>query len=205
MNQASSGEPMFPSIQNPVPVYPHREEPRASSGKEIVYTPLPPQRIHAQADHTFYPEQIYIASVISMCSPAERREFKHHCITQLTNQTWPNLVFQHDLREIEHITTSTIHFQNLLWRWSVNIANNNITESFSWIRRCTLQGQPDQTYLESSYHVVYYYGHNKLTVYQVRNLWITRRELTKEEKEDSSVSWSPLFQYWQQLLICLLE
>ena len=77
---------MFPSIQYPVAVYPHREEPRVSSGGEIVYTPPPPQRIQAQAVHAFYPEQIYIASVIPMRSPAELREFKHHCITQVTNQ-----------------------------------------------------------------------------------------------------------------------
>ena len=72
---------MFPSIQNPVPVYPQREEHHTSSGEEIVYTPLPPQTIQAQEIHAFYPEQIYIASVIPTCSPIKLREFKHHCIT----------------------------------------------------------------------------------------------------------------------------
>ena len=78
---------MFPSIQNPVLVYPQREEHQVSSREEIVYTPPPPQAIQAQEIHAFYPEQIYITSVIPMHSPAELREFKHHCITQLTNQT----------------------------------------------------------------------------------------------------------------------
>ena len=76
---------MFHIIQNPVPVYPQREENRVSSGEEIVYTPPPPQTI--QEIYAFYPEHIYIASVIPTCSPAELREFKHHCITLFTNQT----------------------------------------------------------------------------------------------------------------------
>ena len=169
-NQARSGEPMFPSIQNLVPVYPQREEPRVSSREEIVFTPPPPQRIQAQAVHAFYPEQIYITSVIPMRSPAVLREFRHHCITQLMNQTQQSHLCDHDLREIDHITTSTLHFQNLLWRQSVNITHNNITESFSWIRRCHLQGRPDQAYLEPAYQVTYLYGRNEWTVYQVRNL-----------------------------------
>ena len=110
INQASSGEPVFPSIQNPVPVYPQREECRASSREEIIYTPPPPQAIQAQEIHTFYPEWIYIASVIPTRSPVELREFKHHCITLLTNQTQPSLLFNHDQREIRHITASTLHF-----------------------------------------------------------------------------------------------
>ena len=170
INRANSGEPTFPSIQNPVPVYPRREEHQTSSGEEIVYTPPPPQTIHAQEIHAFYPEQIYIASVIPTCSPIELREFKHHCITLLTNQTWPSLLFNHDPREIRHVTTSALHFQNLLWRKSVNITNDSITESYSWIRRHTLQGRADQAYLEPAYQVTHQYRRNKWMVYQVRNL-----------------------------------
>ena len=161
---------MFPSIQNPVPVYPQREEYRISSGEEIVYTPPPPQTIQAQEIYAFYPEQIYIASVIPMCSPAELREFKYHCITLFTNQTRPTLLFNHDLREIRRITSSALHFQNLLWRKSINISSNSITESYSWIRRRTLQGRTDQAHLEPAYQVTYQYGRNEWTVYQVRNL-----------------------------------
>ena len=135
-----------------------------------MYTPLPPQTIQAQEIYAFYPEQIYIASVILTCSPAELREFKHHCITLFTNQTRPTLLFNHDLREIRHITSSTLHFQNLLWRKLINISNNSITESYSWIRRHMLQGRTDQAYLEPAYQVTYQYGRNKWTVYQVRNL-----------------------------------
>ena len=87
INQASSGEAVFPSIQNPVPVYPPREEYRVSSGEEIIYTPPPPQTIQAQEIYVFYPEQIYIVGVIPMRSPLELREFEHHCITWFTNQT----------------------------------------------------------------------------------------------------------------------
>ena len=158
---------MFPSVQNPVPVYPQREEYRVNSGEEIVYTPL---TIQAQEIYMIYPEQIYIASVIPICSPAGLREFKDHCITLFTNQTRPTLLFNHDLREIRHITSSALHFQNLLWRKLINISNNSITESYSWIRRCTLQGRTDQTYLEPAYQVTYQYGHNEWMVYQVRNL-----------------------------------
>ena len=123
-----------------------RKEHRVSSREEIVYTPPPPRTIQTQEVHAFYPEQIYIASVISMHSPAELREFMHHCITQLTNQTPPSLLYNHDLREIRHITTSTLHFQNLLWRKSVSITNNNITESYSWIRRlCFREDQTNHT------------------------------------------------------------
>ena len=161
---------MFPSIQNPVPVYPQREEYRVSSGEEIVYTPPPPQTIQAQEIYVFYPEQIYIASVIPTRSPAELREFKQHCITLFTNQTRPTLLFNHDLREIRHITSSALHFQNLLWRKSINISSNSITESHSWIRRRTLQGRTDQAYLEPAYQVTYQYRRNEWTVYQVRNL-----------------------------------
>ena len=170
INRANSGEPAFPSIQNPTPVYPQREEHRISSGEEIVYTPPPPQIIQAQEIYAFYPEQIYIASVIPTRSPAELREFKHHCITLFTNQTQPTLLFNHDLREIRHITSSALHFQNLLWRKSINISSNSITESYSRIRRCTLQGRTDQAYLEPAYQVTYQYGRNEWTVYQVRNL-----------------------------------
>ena len=137
--------------------------------------------IQAQEIHAFDLEQIYIASVIPTHSPAELRESKHHCITLLTNQTWPSLLFNHDLREIRHITTSALHFQNLLWRKSINITNKSITESYSWIRRRTLQGRPDQAYLEPAYQVTYQYRRNKWMVYQVRNLWMTRRDLTEEE------------------------
>ena len=170
INRASSGEPVFPSIQNPVPVYPQREEYRVSSGEEIVYTPLPPQTIQAQEIYAFYPEQIYIASVIPTYSPAELREFKHHCITSFINQTRPTLLFNHDLREIRRITSSALHFQNLLWRKLINISSNSVTESYSWIRRRTLQGRTDQAYLEPAYQVTYQYGRNKWMVYQVRNL-----------------------------------
>ena len=149
LNRASSGEPMFPSIQNPVPVFPQRDEYRVSSGEEIVYTPPPPQTIQAQEIYAFHPEQIYIASVIAMHSPAELREFKHHCISLLTNQTRPTLLLNHDLREIRHITSSALHFQNLLWRKLINISSNSITESYSWIRRRTLQGRTDQKYLRA--------------------------------------------------------
>ena len=48
INHANSGEPAFPCIQNPVPVYPQREEYRVSSGEEIVYTAPPPQTTQAQ-------------------------------------------------------------------------------------------------------------------------------------------------------------
>ena len=161
---------MFHSIQNPVPVYPQREEYRVSSREEIVYTPPPPQTIQAQEIYAFYPEQIYIANVIPMRSPAELREFKHHCITLITNQTRPTLLFNHDLREIRHITSSTLHFQNFLWRKSINISNNSIAESYSWIRRRTLQGRTDQAYLEPAYQVTYQHRCNEWTVYQVRNL-----------------------------------
>ena len=169
INRANSGEPAFPSIQNPVPIYPQREEYRISSGEEIVHTPPPPQIIQAQEVYTFYPEQIYIASVIPMRSPAELREFKQHCITLFTNQTRPTLLFNHDLREIRRITSSALHFQNLLWRKSINISSNSITEGYSWIRRRTLQGRTDQAYLEPAYQVTYQYGCNEWMVYQVRN------------------------------------
>ena len=152
-----------------------------SAEERIVYTPPPPQRIQAQEVHIIYPEQIYFASVIPTCSSAELREFKHNCITQLTNQTQPSILFNHNLRDIRHITTSALHFQNLLWRKSVNITNDNITESYSWIRRCTLQGRPDQAYLEPADQVTYQYRCNKWMVYQVRNLWMTRRDLMEEE------------------------
>ena len=170
INCANSGEPAFPSIQNPVPVYPQREEHRASSGEEIVYTPPPPQTIQTQEIYAFYPEQIYIASVISTRSPIELREFKDHCITLLMNQTRPTLLFNHDLREIRRITSSALHFQNLLWRKLINISSNSITEGYSWIRRRTLQGRTDQAYLEPAYQVTYQYRRNEWTVYQVRNL-----------------------------------
>ena len=99
--------------------------------------------------------------LIPMHSPAELREFKHHCIPELMSQTQPNLLFNHDLREKEHITNSALHFQNLLWRQSVSITNNNITECFYWIRRHALQGRPDQAYLEPAYQVVHYYRQNE--------------------------------------------
>ena len=139
------------------------------AAEKRLYT-LHPQTIQAQEIHTFYPEQIYISSVIPTCSPVKLREFKHHCITLLTNQTRPSLLLNHNLREIRHLTTSALHFQNLLWRKSVNITNNSVPESYSWIRRCMLQGRTDQAYLEPAYQVTYQYRHNEWTVYQVRNL-----------------------------------
>ena len=128
------------------------------------------EEIQDQAIYMFYPEQIYIASVIPTHSPAELREFKHHCITLFTNQTRPTLLFNHDLREIRRITSSALHFQNLLWRKTISISNTSVTESYFWIRRRTLQGRTDQAYLEPADQVTYQYGRNEWTVYQVRNL-----------------------------------
>jgi hypothetical protein len=175
INQAYQDEPVFPTIQRPIPVHPRREEPRISSGSgdDIVFNPVRIQnrpatpRIEAQEINAFYPEQIYISSVIPTRSPVELREFRNHCTQLLHTQNDPTVLIKHNLREILQITTSALHFQNLLWRGAIEISGNNITEQYSRIRRHTLQGRPDRANLEPAFQVVYYYGREEWTVYQL--------------------------------------
>ena len=90
-----------------------------------------------------------------MQTPRELRHFQDHCwcIYQATNKLI--LSYNHSVQEICRVTTSALHFTNLLWRTKVIHGPDCITEYYCWIRRQVRRDLPDRPTLEPTYNVAY--------------------------------------------------
>jgi hypothetical protein len=101
----------------------------------------------------YYLEGLYVSSVLPTRTPRDLRDFQHHCWNIYHAQPRTNYI--HRLDESHQITTSPLHFKNLLWRYATILFNTRIVEEYYWIKRDHRQGCPDRPRLESAYSITY--------------------------------------------------
>jgi hypothetical protein len=103
--------------------------------------------------HPYYPENLYISSVLPTRTPKDLRHFQAHCWNIFHAR--PRSNFIHGLDESRNITTSPLHFENLLWRYAIILHDQGITEEYYWIKRDRKRHRPDRPRLEPAYAVNY--------------------------------------------------
>ena len=100
-----------------------------SSGSPEAVTPV------AVELYCFYPEQIYLSTVLPTRNPRETREFKAHCREVWDDRTHAFVVHKHPLAELNELSTGALNFQNLLWKTCMTLSNHRITEEYAHICR----------------------------------------------------------------------
>jgi hypothetical protein len=155
INQAQPSEPIFPSIQQPY------QNPTRSQHRHHTPPQAPPTQSSAhhipvvsQDLHSYYPEELFISSVLPTRTPRELRKFQDHC-WKIFQQRQQSCSFAHTLDDSRRITTSPLHFQNLLWRGTISFEPQGITELYYRIKRLTRPDYPDRPFLEPAYSVTY--------------------------------------------------
>jgi hypothetical protein len=162
INQANRTEPVYPSISGerqihaPVAVHAPRPVPapvveHTSESEETRFVPPRPTELHC-----YYPEAIYVSSVLPTRTPLELHEFRQRCRTLLEEspaQTGSTL--SHPLQHSRSITTTPLNFQNYIWRTRTRISQVGIIEEYHWIRRHSQRGRIDKAVLEPAYQVFY--------------------------------------------------
>ena len=163
INQSNPSEPVYSSISR---FYRNREptpEPRHVSWTpardnlpHVPYNQVSVHQIPVQTQdlHCHYPEEIFVSSVLPTRTPRELRYFQDHCWNIFQNCNGQESAFSHDLEKSRQITTSPLHFQNLLWRSRVIVNSDGIVEEYYWIKRRTRPDRPDRPYLEPAYSVI---------------------------------------------------
>jgi hypothetical protein len=134
--------------QHQLPPLPFAEQ--SSSGEEAHR--LPSQALEL---HCYYPENIYVSSVLPTRTPRELQNFHEHCRQQYTSYSGLEVVFNHKLDQALGITTSPLNFQNLLWRTRIVLTPSGILEEYYWIRRRIRANSTDRATLEPAYNVAY--------------------------------------------------
>ena len=162
INQANPNEPYYNSVSNSYPkksqveTNPTQFPPRADLEHHTpLYYEAHPVIIPTQELHCYYPQEIYLSSVLPTRTPRELRYLQDHCWKLYTHATHPQTRFTHSIDESYRITTSPLHFQNLLWRYITSFHDTGITEEYYWIKRSTRHNLPDRPYLEPAYSVFY--------------------------------------------------
>ena len=112
----------------------------------------------------YYPEQIYVSSVLPTRTPRELQEFQTHCQYLLTAAGGREIVYTHPLREVLNISTSALNFQNLLWKSRTTVTSAGIEEEYQWIRRRIRQDTVDRPILEPAYNISYPWNDDGWTV-----------------------------------------
>ena len=162
INQAGPSEPIYPSINPerqifaPVAVHAPRPTPapvveHSSESEEVRFVPT-----RANELNCYYPEALYVSSVLPTRTPLELNEYRLHCRTLLRdspNQT--GVTLSHPLHHSRSITTSPLNFSNYLWRTRTRIGQVGIIEEYHWIRRHSRRGQVEKAVLEPAYQVSY--------------------------------------------------
>ena len=120
--------------------------------------------------HCYFPNNLYISSVLPTRTPRELRYFQDHCWKQYKDPQYPRTHFVFGLDESRQITTSPLHFQNLLWRYSTVLHDKGISEEYYWIKRDRQPGRPDRPRLEPAYTVTYPWVGTHWTVAQLDRL-----------------------------------
>ena len=164
INQSTPLEPVYPAVSR----YYDRRTPTPEP-RHVSWTPARENLAHVTQTHTnvhqipvqiqdlhcHHPEEIYLSSVLPSRTPRELRYFQDHCWSIYQNRRGLETVFHHDLDESRQITTSPLHFQNLLWRTRTILSVNDITEEYYWIKRRTHIDRSDRPYLEPAYSITY--------------------------------------------------
>jgi hypothetical protein len=171
INQATGQEPYFPSISQPVPVRAHLPPPPVTTVVDPSSSSEEAHRTFGRGTelHCFYPENIYVSSVIPTRNPQELQNYLSHCRTQYEAHSGIEVIFKHELRESYTITTSPLNFQNLLWRTSIVLTGSGIVEEYCRICGRTSASVPDRAILIPVYNVTYGWISDGWTVTRARN------------------------------------
>ena len=177
INQANRAEPLFPSITRPTPIPAHQ----VLSPPAALVEPSSSEELHrpvgrATELHSFYPENIYVSSVIPTRTPQELQAYLSHCRTQYESHSGIEVVFKHELAKAYDITSSPLNFQNLLWRSSIVLTASGIVEEYCWIRRRTRLSASDRAVLIPAYNVTYNWIGDGWNVTRARNARPARLE-----------------------------
>jgi hypothetical protein len=107
----------------------------------------------SQESYPYLPEEIYLSSVLPTRTPRELRNFQEHCWSIYQHQEGLDVIYDQGINRIRGITSSPLHFQNLLWRSRTTLNLEGITECYCWIRRKIRPANTDRVYLEPAYQV----------------------------------------------------
>jgi hypothetical protein len=175
INQAAPTEPTYPSInrfyrQPERPLPPTPQEPVEIRGQVTsAYRASPQEEVHQitpphQELYCYYPEEIYLSSVLPTRTPRELRHFQEHCFRIYQHQEGLDIVYEHGINRIRQITTSPLNFQGLLWKSKTTLSIGGITEYYCWIRRHTRANNVARVNLEPPYQVDYDWTESLWTV-----------------------------------------
>ena len=118
----------------------------------------PQEEIHqimpqGQELHCYFPEEIYVSSVLTTRTPQELRHFQEYCSAIYQNQEGLDIVYEHGINRIRQITSSPLNFQTLLWKTKTTLSLRGITKCYSWIRRQNRANHTACIILEPAYQV----------------------------------------------------
>jgi hypothetical protein len=103
-----------------------------------------------------------------------REPLEIYDISRLTAGTFfnarPRSNFIHGLDESRNVTTSPLHFENLLWRYAIILHDQGITEEYYWIKHDRKRHRPDHPRLEPAYAVNYPWTGTTWTTTQLDHL-----------------------------------
>jgi hypothetical protein len=114
--------------------------------------------------YCYYPEAIYLSSVLPTRTPRELRHFQEHCFRIYQHQEGLDIVYEHGINRIRQITTSPLNFQGLLWKSKTTLSIGGITEYYCWIRRHTRANNVAHVNLEPAYQIDYDWTESLWTV-----------------------------------------
>jgi hypothetical protein len=114
--------------------------------------------------YCYYPEEIYLLSVLPTQTPRELRHFQEHCFRIYQHQEGLNIVYEHGINRIRQITTSPLNFQGLLWKSKTTLSIGGITEYYCWICRHTRANNVARVNPEPAYQVDYDWTESLWTV-----------------------------------------
>jgi hypothetical protein len=139
-------------VPTPSPIVEWRRQPVDDrSEPELVHqTPLA-----ATALYSYYPEDLYLSSVLPTRTPTEIGEFLSHCRAEYNESSGQEMIHYHNLANVRQITTSVLHFQNLLLRTCIIVNGAGIIEEYACIKRHNCANALDKAYLEPAYKVQY--------------------------------------------------
>ena len=162
INQTNPSEPIFPAVtqfytnetrptRNPT-LLPNRDNLQHRTPPPIDAHQIP---IRSQELHYYIPEELFLSTVLPTRTHRELRYFQDHCWKIFNRHNRRPCHFYHGLDESRRITTSPLHFLNLLWRASIIIDDQGITEEYHWIKKRSISHRPDIPYLQPAYSVSY--------------------------------------------------
>jgi hypothetical protein len=152
VNPSQPIEPIFPAVTRVNRFYQDQPSP---DRPDIFQDLTDPHSISSQTStaHPSYLEGLYVSSVLPTRTPRDLQNFQHHCWN--IYHTQPRTNYIHGLNESRQITTSPLHFENLLWRYTSVLFKSGITEEYYWIKRDHHRGRPDRPCLEPAYSITY--------------------------------------------------